>query len=138
LVPKAQWGRAVALNSSVFQLTTVVGPALGGRLQVAGIGVVYGRISVLAELAVLLMAGLRRGGRTPGRRRDTASLQALLSGLHFVRSKPLVLGAISLDLFAVLFGGATARLPVYAGDILAVGPEGLGLLRTAPAVGAAV
>lgn len=138
LVPKAQWGRAVALNSSVFQLTTVVGPALGGLLYVAGIGMVYGSISVLAVLALLLMAGLRRGGRAHGRRREAASLQALLSGLHFVRSKPLVLGAISLDLFAVLFGGATALLPVYARDILAVGPDGLGLLRTAPAVGAAV
>jgi len=81
---------------------------------------------------------LRGGGVGAGRAAGSPGWQSLLSGLRFVRSKRLVLGAISLDLFAVLFGGATALLPVYAADVLHVGPTGLGWLRTAPGVGAAV
>jgi hypothetical protein len=87
--------------------------------------------------SVLLLTALRGGGRSQSVR-EPASLATLLSGLAFVRSKPAVLGAISLDLFAVLLGGATALLPVFASDVLRVGPDGLGLLRTAPGVGAGV
>lgn len=138
LVPKNLFGSAVALNSSVFQCTTIIGPAVGGVLYLAGATVVYAVVSVLALLALAMMAGLRSGGREDRRPAEPVSWQTLLSGIRFVQSRPLVLGAISLDLFAVLFGGATALLPIYARDILQIGPDGLGLLRTAPAVGAAV
>ena len=84
------------------------------------------------------MLRVRAGGRSYRSAHEPASWATLLSGLRFVRSKPIVLGAISLDLFAVLFGGATALLPVFASDILHVGPAGLGLLRTAPGVGASL
>ena len=79
------------------------------------------------------MLQVRGGSARTDATREPASWQTLLSGLRFVRSQPVVLGAISLDLFAVLFGGATALLPMFASDILHVGPGGLGLLRTAPA-----
>jgi MFS family permease len=136
LVPMESFTRAVALNSSVFQIATVVGPAVGGLLYLAGPGVVYGAVMILALIAAALMVRVRSGSPI-SHTREPASWQTLLSGLKFVRSRPIVLGAISLDLFAVLFGGATALLPMFARDILHVGPGGLGLLRTAPGVGAA-
>lgn len=138
LVPHDDFTRAVALNSSVFQIATVVGPALGGLLYLAGPRIVYSSVLALAVIAALLMLGVRKGAREVQTEREPPSLQTLLSGLKFVRSKPVVLGAISLDLFAVLFGGATALLPIYASDILHVGPSGLGLLRTAPGMGASL
>jgi MFS family permease len=135
LVPAETFSRAVALNSSAFQVATVLGPALGGVLYLAGPAVVYTTVAVLAALAAVFMALVRGGGRRAGKR-EPATWETLLSGLRFVRARPIVLGAISLDLFAVLFGGATALLPVFARDILHVGPSGLGLLRTAPGIGA--
>ena len=138
LVPRDDFTRAVALNSSVYQIATVVGPALGGVLYLAGPQVVYSSVLALALVAALLMIRVRRGARDATTAREPANLQTLLSGLRFVRSKPVVLGAISLDLFAVFFGGAVALLPIYASDILGVGPSGLGLLRTAPGIGAGV
>jgi MFS family permease len=137
LVPPESFTRAVALNSSVYQIATVLGPALGGVLYLAGPRVVYTSVAVLAAVASVLMLRVR-AGRSTHVARETASLRTLLSGLRFVRSKPVVLGAISLDLFAVLLGGATALLPIFASDVLHVGPEGLGLLRTAPGVGASL
>ena len=137
LVPPEDFTRAVALNSSVFQIAGMLGPALGGVVYLAGPAAVYGTVAALAGIAALLMLQIRGGNRAAGPR-EPVSWQTLLSGLRFVRSKPVVLGAISLDLFAVLFGGATALLPVYASDILHVGPSGLGLLRAAPGIGAAV
>lgn len=136
LVPREDFTRAVALNSSIFQIATVVGPALGGLLYLSGPQVVYSSVLALAVLAAILMIRVRRGALEATVTREPPSLHGLLSGLRFVRSKPVVFGAISLDLFAVLFGGATALLPIYASDILHVGPSGLGLLRTAPGVGA--
>jgi MFS family permease len=138
LVPREEFTRAVALNSSVFQIATVVGPAVGGLLYLAGPRVVYSSVLALALISIALMLRVQSGGRSSTAEREPASLQTLLSGLRFVRSKPIVLGAISLDLFAVLFGGATALLPIFASDILHVGPSGLGLLRTAPGVGASL
>ena len=138
LVPREEFTRAVALNSSVFQIATVVGPAVGGLLYLAGPRVVYSSVLALALISIALMFRVQSGGRSSAAEREPASLQTLLSGLRFVRSKPIVLGAISLDLFAVLFGGATALLPIFASDILHVGPSGLGLLRTAPGVGASL
>lgn len=138
LVPPESFTRAVALNSSAFQVATVVGPALGGFLYLAGPTVVYGSVLALAIVAAVLMMQVRGGREHLNAQREPASLQTLLSGLRFVRSRPVVLGAISLDLFAVLLGGATALLPMFARDILHAGPSGLGLLRTAPGIGAAV
>jgi MFS family permease len=135
LVSREQFGTAVALNSSTWQVATIAGPALGGVIYLSGAPVVYATVAALLAIAVLLTLMVRRGGE----RRESAEapgLRTLLSGLSFVWSRRPLLGAISLDLFAVLFGGATALLPVYAADVLHVGPEGLGLLRTAPGVGA--
>jgi MFS family permease len=138
LVPREDFTRAVALNSSVFQIATVVGPAMGGVLYLAGPRIVYSSVLGLALVSIVLMFRVRGGARADNAAREPATLQTLLSGLRFVRSKPIVLGAISLDLFAVLFGGATALLPIFASDILHVGPSGLGLMRTAPGIGAAL
>jgi MFS family permease len=121
----------------VFQIAGMLGPALGGVVYLAGPAAVYGTVAILAAIAAVLMLQIRGGRRSVGQR-EPISWQTLLSGLRFVRSKPVVLGAISLDLFAVLFGGATALLPVYASDVLHIGPSGLGLLRTAPGIGAAL
>jgi MFS family permease len=137
LVPAQDFSRAVALNSSMFQLATVVGPALGGLLYLAGARVVYLVVMGLGLTTLILMSGVRPMNAMPSQAKEPVAWQSLLSGLRFVTSKPLILGAISLDLFAVLFGGATALLPVFASDVLHVGPDGLGLLRTAPGVGAA-
>jgi MFS family permease len=138
LVPRAQFGTAVALNSSTWQVATIVGPALGGFVYLLGAETVYATVAVLLAVASAMVLFVRRGGVDVSRSADAAGWQSLLSGLRFVRSRRLVLGAISLDLFAVLFGGATALLPVYAADVLHVGPSGLGWLRTAPGVGAAL
>ena len=138
LVSRAQFGTAVALNSSTWQVATIAGPALGGIVYLAGAPVVYASVAALLALAAAMVFRLREGGRDEARIAEPPGWQSLLSGLRFVRSRRLVLGAISLDLFAVLFGGATALLPVYAADVLHVGPAGLGWLRTAPGVGAAL
>jgi MFS family permease len=137
LVAPESFSRAVALNSSTFQIATVVGPTMGGLLYLVGPRLVYLIVLVFAATASILMFRVR-GGALSIQNREPASLATLLSGLRFVRSRPIIFGAISLDLFAVLFGGATALLPVFARDILHVGPSGLGLLRTAPGVGAAL
>lgn len=137
LVPTDDFTRAVALNSSIFQIGTVAGPALGGLLYLAGPATVYTCVAALAAVAALLMLRVSSANQH-SRTREPATLDTLLSGLRFVRSRPVVLGAISLDLFAVLFGGATALLPIFARDVLHVGPMGLGLLRTAPGIGAAL
>jgi hypothetical protein len=125
------------VNSTVFQVCTIAGPTLGGLLYLAGPGVVFGTVATLLAISTVLMMRVRIGGRNASAP-PALSLRSLLSGLTFVRSKPTVLGAISLDLFAVLFGGATALLPIYARDILHTTSVGLGVLRTAPGIGAAV
>ena len=137
IAPLGSFPRAVALNSSMLQVATIAGPALGGALVVFGVEVAYALTVLLIIAGVVLVSGLRGGGRDE-RAREPVSWATLLSGVTFVRSKPVVLGSISLDLFAVLFGGATALLPIYAGEILDVGPVGLGVMRAAPAVGAAL
>ena len=137
LVPAESFHRAVALNSSTFHLAVVLGPVLGGVLYLAGPAVAYGVGTVLLAISVVLLARMRVEHRPPASQEAT-SWHALFDGLRYVWSRNLVLGAISLDLFAVLFGGASALLPAYARDILDIGPIGLGLLRTAPAAGAAI
>lgn len=137
LAPIALFPRAVAVNSSLGQVATIAGPAIGGALVLFGEQVAFGLSLALLVTAVVLVAGLRGGGRTEAST-EPVSWAALLTGVNFVRSRPIVLGSISLDLFAVLFGGAEALLPIYAGEILDVGPVGLGIMRAAPAVGAGV
>jgi MFS family permease len=137
LAPPGTFPQAMALNSSLGQVATIAGPALGGALVVLGIGVAYGLSLALLVIGAALVVNLKGGGRSDAPR-EPVTISALLSGITFVRSRPIVLGSISLDLFAVLFGGATALLPIYAGEILDVGPAGLGVMHAAPAVGAAI
>ncbi|HEX5419172.1 MAG TPA: MFS transporter [Gammaproteobacteria bacterium] len=134
LVPESVLPRALAANASAGQAAMIAGPALGGFLYVAGPAVVYGTAAVLYLVAVVLMLRLRYDHAPPAR--QPATLKTLFAGVSFIRARPVVLGVISLDLFAVLLGGATALLPIFARDILHSGPWGLGLLRAAPAVGA--
>ncbi|WAH59573.1 MFS transporter [Pseudomonas silvicola] len=134
IVPSELFPRAVAASASAMQTATIVAPALGGFLYAFGSIWVYGPTVVLYVLALSLMLSLP--ARHTPLNKGKATLQSQLAGIHFIRSRPDILGAISLDLFAVLLGGATALLPVFARDILLTGPWGLGLLRSAPAVGA--
>ena len=136
LVPDKDFGQAVALSSSTFHVAVIAGPVLGGLLYVFGPVFVYSVSAALLLISVILMASANSAPQA----RSTApvSWHTLLEGLRFVWSRPIVLGAISLDLFAVLFGGATALLPAYAHDVLRAGPTSLGLLRTAPGAGAAL
>jgi hypothetical protein len=119
----------------MFQLATIGGPAVAGLLILVGTPVVYATVTVLFLGSAVLIWGLRGGGGG-GLVGEPMNLRTLLSGISFVRDHRPILGSISLDLFAVLFGGATALLPAIASDVLHVGPTGLGLLRAAPAVGA--
>jgi len=112
----------------------VLGPALGGLLYVAGPATVYGLCGALFLVASGLTASLRVERKPP--RRDPPTLATLFAGIAFIRHNRALLGAISLDLFAVLLGGAVALLPVFAGEVLRTGPWGLGLLRASPAIGA--
>lgn len=134
LVPALLIPRAMAWSASAHQTATILGPAIGGLLYTAGPTAAYATASILFLTASLLIALIRIERAPPNR--EPVSLQSLFAGIVFIRNQPVVLGAISLDLFAVLLGGATALLPVYARDILVAGPWGLGLLRSAPAVGA--
>ena len=134
LVPSHLLSRAVALGSSAHQAATIGGPALGGFLYVAGPHMVYLSSGSLFLVSLLLLSRIRTRPRAAAR--PKISVEYLLAGMVFIRRHPVLLGAVSLDLFAVLLGGATALLPIYAKDILHTGPWGLGLLRSAPAVGA--
>jgi MFS family permease len=139
LVPTEWFASAAGISSTALQIALIVGPALAGVLLVVGPAVVYGAIVVALGIATVSVMAIHAGGRQPGQvSRTGTSFAALMSGILFVRSRPLILGAISLDMFAVLFGGATALLPIYASDVLQVGPTGLGVLRAAPAVGGLV
>lgn len=135
LVPPEVLPRALAFSSAGMQAATIGGPALGGFIYAAGAPVVYAVCAALFLLAAgILLLRVRYVHLPPAR--EPVSLATLLAGVTFIRSRPAVLGAISLDLFAVLLGGATALLPMFAKDVLHVGAWGLGLLRAAPAVGA--
>jgi MFS family permease len=138
LVSEEHFPNAVAWNATVFQGATILGPSFGGILYAAfrGPSVVYG-IAVFTAVAAMI-ATFRIQPEVKARPREPMSLKTLFAGLHFIRNNQLILGAISLDLFAVMLGGAVALLPVYAREILHTGPWGLGLLRTAPGAGAAL
>jgi len=138
LVPEEHFPNAVAWNATIFQASTILGPSFGGILYAISHGpsVVY----VVAMLTAIgaTVSSFRIRPEVKARPREPMSLKTVFAGLHFIWSRKLILGAISLDLFAVLLGGAVALLPVYAREILKTGPWGLGLLRTAPGVGAAL
>jgi MFS family permease len=140
LMPAERLPPAIAWSSSAWQVAVIGGPALGGFGYVFGSSVAYGICFVGFVTAMLCVTAL--GGRQLPASAESAQLSnriaRVVEGISFIWSQPVVLGAISLDLFAVLLGGATALLPIYARDILHVGPVGLGLLRSAPAVGACV
>ncbi len=133
LVPPQELGNAIAWNSTAWQTATIAGPALGGLLYYFGASVAFGAAALCFLACCILFAMMHsRAQPAPGE----VTWETLVAGIQFIRSRPAIFGAISLDLFAVLLGGATALLPVYARDILDVGPGGLGLLRSMPAVGA--
>ena len=135
LVERERLPRAISIASSAFTAAVIAGPALGGFLYALGPASVYGLCIMGFSLSALIVS--RLGGRRPKSEVMLATgWERVAEGVHFVRDRPVILGAISLDLFAVLLGGATALLPVYARDILHVGPIGLGFLRSAPAAGA--
>jgi len=137
LVSREDFPGAVAFNSMQWQLATIGGPILGGVLYLIGAPVVFSVCLLLFLASVVLMALIRAETR-PAEPPDAGSARRFLEGLRFVRHSPLILGVISLDLFAVLFGGAVALLPIFAGEVLHTGPAGLGLLRAAQGIGAAI
>ncbi len=136
LLAREDLGRAVAWSSTSWQVAMIGGPALGGWLYAAHPAAAYGATALSLAVALGAVMALRKRPAAPGGR--GMGLVDLVAGLPFVFRHPLLLGAISLDLFAVLFSGALALLPVFAKDVLMTGPGGLGLLRSAPALGAVV
>jgi len=136
LVDETELGPAIALNSTVFQVSVIAGPAVGGALYILGPGIAYGTSAVLFGVAVTATLAIRRYRQQKRDVSRNGAFKRFVAGIAYVRNSPVLLGAISLDLFAVLFGGATALLPIYASEILAVGPVGLGALRSAMAIGA--
>ena len=134
LVPRPLFARAVAGSTSANQLAVILGPALGGVLYAAGPTTVYAICSGCFLLASLLVTLIPRQPALA--ERSAPRLDSLLAGIAFIRERPTLRGVILLDLFAVILGGATALLPVYARDILQTGPWGLGVLRLGPAAGA--
>jgi MFS family permease len=134
LVSPELFPRAAAWSASAMQVATIVGPALGGFIYALSPTDVFA-VAAILFLGSSALVSLIRTDRTPPRR-EPATLKSLFAGISFIRGRQVVLGEISLDLFAVLLGGATALLPIYAKDILATGSWGLGMLRAAPALGA--
>ena len=136
LLPKTALAHGISLNSMTWQITTITGPVAGGLLYGISGEFAYGVSVCLMVLAILCVVLI---GRVPQlNHAQETSLATLLAGFKFIKSEKIVLGAISLDLFAVLLGGAVALLPIYARDILEVGPWGLGLLRAGPGIGAII
>ena len=139
LVSAEEFPRAVALSSSAFQICSLAGPAVGGLLYALSGPGMFAFATALYLIALTQVPGLVGGPQQMARvEQRTPKDESPLGGIRYIRSNPLLLGVISLDLFAVLFGGVTALLPIYAKDILNVGPAGLGCLRCAPGIGAAI
>ncbi len=138
LVPEEVFPNAVAWNATIFQGATILGPALGGFLYAIFRGPTGVYVTAIAACGVATVCLARVRGRASDRVREDFTLRTVFAGLHYIWTHKLILGSISLDLFAVLLGGAVALLPVYAREILRTGPWGLGLLRAAPGAGAAI
>jgi MFS family permease len=138
LVPRELYANASAWRTSSFQIAAVTGPAIGGLLYAVGGPTAAYTVDVVLMLTALVV--MRRVHSPASTRAPLTQSVArgLAEGIAFLRSQPILLGAMSLDLFSVLFGGAVALLPIFASDILRVGPQGLGALRAAPAAGAVV
>lgn len=134
LVPKEDFANAVAWNSSAWQTATIVGPVAGGLLYGLSAEAAYGVAAILMAAATFLAFSIPKPAQREAT--DKPSMETLFAGFRYIWGEKVVLGAISLDLFAVLLSGAVALLPVYARDILELGPWGLGLLRAAPGIGA--
>jgi MFS family permease len=134
VVPREAFANAVAWNSSAMQASFTIGPALGGLIYGISSLAAYGTAFVMFIIAAVLVALIPKPAQKT--LTEPRSIDTMLAGFRYIWSQPVVLGAISLDLFAVLLGGATALLPVFARDVLEVGPWGLGLLRSAAGVGA--
>jgi MFS family permease len=135
LVARRDLPQCIAWNSGVRKAAIIAGPALGGLIYLVGPVPAYAASSLCFLGAGFLLAGIKLAhGALPSR--EPMTLKSLFGGIAYIRSQRVILGAISLDLFAILLGGATALLPIYARDILHAGPTGLGLLRAAPALGA--
>jgi len=134
VVPPVVLPRTIAGLSAAYQAATVLGPAVGGLLLVVGTVYVYAVCCALIVLSSALIVMVRMTHAAP--RREPVTFESLFAGIHFVRKNPIVLGAMSLDMFAVIFGGATALLPIFARDIFDVGTWGLGVMRAMPAIGA--
>src|SRR5512146_1162725 len=137
LVPEEHFPGAVAWNASVFQSATIMGPVVGGLIYAAFHGPAAVYATAMAGGGTALFAVARIEHRMRVRRKEQVGMTSVLAGFRYVRKQKLILGSISLDMFAVLLGGAVALLPVYAREILRTGPWGLGLLRSAPGIGAA-
>jgi MFS family permease len=136
VVSKEVFPEVAALSASTSQFAFIIGPAIGGILYALSPQVVYSVAGVLAlatSVIILFVSIIEESQNS-----QQVTISSIFGGIAYIRSKPAILGAISLDLFAVLFGGATALLPVYASDILKIGPLGLGILRSAPAIGALI
>ena len=134
LVPKADFANAVGWNTSSWQLATIVGPAAGGLLYGLSGPVAYGISVVMFIVSAALIFSIPKPHQIV--EKDDSNIDMILGGFRYIWTQKIVLGAISLDLFAVLLGGAVALLPIYARDILELGPTGLGFLRAAPGIGA--
>jgi MFS family permease len=134
LVPAALLSRAVAASSSTNQIAIIAGPAIGGLLYAVSPPLVYGLSAALFLLASLLLWPIKIVRHPP--RREPITFELVFAGIVYIWRNPIILGAISLDLFAVLLGGATALLPIFARDIFGTGPVGLGFLQMSPALGA--
>ncbi len=134
IAPQGTLQRATALSAGATQIATITGPALGGLAYALSPGLPYGIMLVFWLLGMLFTGAIRIFAQEDAK--ESPSSDDVFAGVRFIRSDPAILGTISLDLFAVLFGGVTALLPIYARDILQAGPFGLGVLRAAPAVGA--
>ena len=134
ITPQGSLQRATAISSGAAQIATITGPALGGLIYAIAPGAAYGVMAAFCLFGAAFMGTITLA--QPAAVRDSATAGDLFAGVRFVRNNPAILGTISLDLFAVLLGGVTALLPIYARDILQTGPLGLGILRAAPAVGA--
>ncbi|MFC5755844.1 MFS transporter [Rhizobium sp. GCM10022189] len=134
IVPASMLQRAVATSTSMMQTALIIGPSLGGLLYGVSPVAPFAVAAVLFAVASFNVISIRMEW-TPSKR-EPVTLSSVFAGVSFIRSRPVMLGTISLDLFAVLLGGATALLPMFASDILHAGPWGLGMLRAAPAIGA--
>ncbi|PVM84743.1 MFS transporter [Caulobacter radicis] len=134
LVPRPLLPRAIAWNSLAWQGASIAGPALGGALLHFSAGVAFGGAAALYVVGLLLLSAIRKS--TTPEAQSGSRLELIKEGLAYVWNNKIVFGSISLDLFAVILGGATALLPVFARDVLHIGPSGFGLLRASPAIGA--